>query len=99
MVYDTTRAKYADVIHNASCVRCGPAGKPALVGSPLSDGHKHARALRAIAKEVLRDLWIEARRLHGVTDETPYKQPASHDPCETHDMSAGGPQLSGNEAA
>lgn len=31
--------------------------------SPLSDGHKHARALRAVAKAVLRDLWREARRL------------------------------------
>lgn len=68
-VYDMTRAKYAEAVHSMPCVRCGPAGKPALVGSPLSDGHKHARALRAISKEVLRDLWIEARRLHCVTDE------------------------------
>lgn len=99
MVYDATRVKYADAIHNTPCVRCGPAGKPALAGSPLSDGHKHARALRAIAKEILRDLWIEARRLHGVTDETPHKQPASHETAETHDSRAGGPQLSTNAAA
>lgn len=95
-VYDATRAKYADAGHNTPCARCGPAGKPAPIGSPLSDGHKHARALRAIAKEVLRDLWIEARRLHGVTDETPHKQPANHRSNETQGRPAGGPQLSDN---
>jgi hypothetical protein len=63
-VYDATRAKYAEAVHPAPCIRCGPAGKPAPEGSALSDGHKHARALRAVAKEVLRDLWREARSLH-----------------------------------
>lgn len=67
-IYDDTRAKYTDAAHTAPCVRCGPSGKPAAQGSPLSDGHKHARALRAIAKAVLKDLWVEARRLHGVTE-------------------------------
>lgn len=64
-VYDETRAKYADAVHKTPCVRCGPKGKPAEIGSLLPPAHQHARALRAIAKEVLRDLWIEARRLHG----------------------------------
>jgi hypothetical protein len=63
-VYDATRARYAEAVHDAPCIRCGPAGKPAPEGSALSDGHKHARALRAVAKEVLRDLWRESRRLH-----------------------------------
>lgn len=67
-IYDEARAKYTDAVHTAPCVRCGPSGKPAAQGSPLSDGHKHARALRAIAKAVLKDLWVEARRLHGVTE-------------------------------
>lgn len=62
--YDTTREKYADAIHLTECVRCGPKGKPAQPGTPLSAGHQHARALRAVAKEVLRDLWREAKRLH-----------------------------------
>lgn len=63
-VYEATRAKYAEAAHAVECVRCGPKGKPAQPGSALSEGHKHARALRAVAKEVLRDLWREAKRLH-----------------------------------
>lgn len=62
--YDAARAKYTDAVHAAECRRCGPSGKPALVGSPLSAGHQHARALRAVAKDVLRDLWREAKRIH-----------------------------------
>lgn len=64
-VYDAARAKYADAIHPAQCVRCGPAGSPALAGSKLSDAHKLARALRAVSKAIVRDLWREARRLHN----------------------------------
>lgn len=64
IVYDETRVKYANAVHQVECVRCGPSGKPALPGSPLSAGHQHARALRAISKALLKDLWIESRRLH-----------------------------------
>lgn len=67
-VYDATKVKYADAIHKAPCVRCGPAGKPAQAGSPLSDGHKHARAMRAMAKELLKELWREAHRIHQDTE-------------------------------
>lgn len=63
-LYDATKAHYADAVHNADCVRCGPAGKPALAGSPISDGHRHARALRAVSKELLKDLWIQSREIH-----------------------------------
>lgn len=63
-IYDDTRAKYDGALHKTDCVRCRPAGKPAKAGSELSAGHQYARALRAIAKEVLKDLWIEGRRLH-----------------------------------
>ncbi|WP_447948258.1 hypothetical protein [Microbacterium maritypicum] len=63
-VYDDAREQYADAIHSADCVRCGPAGKPAPAGTPLSAGHQHARALRRISKEILRDLWLEARMIH-----------------------------------
>lgn len=50
--------------HVTECVRCGPSGKPAQPGSPWSDAHRHADALRVVGKAFLRDLWIEARRLH-----------------------------------
>lgn len=66
-VYDDGRTKYADAVHAAPCRRCGPAGKPANTGSPLSAGHQHARAMRLVMKEILRDLWAESKRLHGST--------------------------------
>lgn len=62
--YRDARVKYAESVHATPCVRCGPKGKPAPEGSPLSDGHKHARAVRITAKAILRDLWIEARDIH-----------------------------------
>jgi hypothetical protein len=66
-IYDNTRIKYADALHTRDCVRCGPKGKPALAGSPLSAGHQHARAMRAMCKEILRDLWLEAKCIHETT--------------------------------
>lgn len=63
-VYDEGRAKYADAVHPHDCKRCGPAGKPALAGSPLSAGHQHNRAVRLISKELLKDLWIASRDLY-----------------------------------
>ena len=62
-VYLDGRAKYADSVHGTECKRCGPAGKPAAAGSDLSDSHKHARAMRLVSKEILKDLWIEAKGL------------------------------------
>ncbi|HHX46149.1 MAG TPA: hypothetical protein GX718_02075 [Brevibacterium sp.] len=64
-VYDEGRAKYADAAHPHDCKRCGPAGKPALAGSPLSAGHQHNRAIRLISKELLKDLWIASRDLYA----------------------------------
>lgn len=63
-VYEQAREKYADTVHPVECRRCGPAGKPAVAGSPRSAGHQHAMALRLVAKTVLKELWREARRLH-----------------------------------
>jgi hypothetical protein len=73
-VYDQARVKYADAVHQTECKRCGPSGKPAQAGSPLSAGHQHARGLRAVSKAVLRDLWCEAARLH----ELPIQRPDDH---------------------
>jgi hypothetical protein len=63
-VYDAARGKHEDAVHSVECVRCGPSGKPAPAGSPLSAGHQHARALRAVSKQVLKDLWKAARDAH-----------------------------------
>jgi hypothetical protein len=60
-LYDHERAKHAGAIHAHECRRCGPKGRPALPGSALSDGHGHARALRRVAKEVLKDMWRVSR--------------------------------------
>jgi hypothetical protein len=57
-VYDDTREAVTDKVHSVECVRCGPSGKPAQVGSPWNPGHQHAHALRIVGKEVLRDLWL-----------------------------------------
>ena len=79
-VYDAARAKYREAAHAVTCVRCGPKGKPALIGSPLSLGHQHARGLRAVAKEILRDLWIESKRLSEVS-AADHKGSESHRPA------------------
>lgn len=63
-LYSATKAKYTDAVHTSPCVRCGPAGKPAQPGTPLSKGHIDARARRAVAKKVLKELWRESKRLH-----------------------------------
>ena len=60
LVYETARLGVTDKTHTVECVRCGPSGKPAQVGSPWSAGHQHAHALRIVGKELLRDLWIVA---------------------------------------
>lgn len=69
-VYDQARLKYADSTHPVVCARCGPTGKPAAAGTPLSAGHQHARAMRLMCKEILRDLWREAERIHTQPQQT-----------------------------
>jgi hypothetical protein len=63
-LYDEAKIKYAEAVHTRECRRCGPKGKPAQPGSPLSQGHQNARAVRIAAKAILRDIWEESRRLH-----------------------------------
>lgn len=62
-IYDDGRLYYANATHSQPCVRCGPAKSPAPANSPLSLAHQHARALRLVSKAILKDLWIESRRL------------------------------------
>lgn len=64
VAYYDRKAATEGRLHAAACVRCGPSGHPALEGSPWSDAHRHADALRITGKTILRDLWLEARRIH-----------------------------------
>jgi hypothetical protein len=68
-IYDMARDRYEDAVHEYECIRCGPAGKPAQIGSPLSNGHRHARGLRAVGKAVQKAIWRESRRHHGVVGD------------------------------
>ena len=90
VVYDRTRAKYADAVHIKPCVRCGPKGKPAQPGSPISAKHNEARAHRAVCKELLADLWREAKRLHD--------SPGDHDSRDTQAVAVAGETFSTHEA-
>lgn len=67
-VYYDRKAQTEGREHATECKRCGPSGKPAQPGSPWSDAHRHADALRITGKAILRDLWIEAKRIHETTD-------------------------------
>jgi hypothetical protein len=62
--YDKRKAATEGRLHAGECVRCGPSGKPAQPGTPWSDGHRHADALRVVSKEILKEIWREARRIH-----------------------------------
>lgn len=72
-IYDDRRAVTAEREHAAPCVRCGRTGHPAEAGTPWKDAHKHADALRIVAKEVLRDLWLTAGE--GAISESRPKTP------------------------
>lgn len=76
LIYDRERVRYADAVHEDECIRCGPSGKPAAAGTPLSLAHKKGRALRRVSKEILDDLWREARRIH---EETPASGQSTRD--------------------
>lgn len=76
---DQAEAASAAVRHLDDCA-CSPyrvvydrrRGHTASTRPDWTDGHSHNDALRVAAKEFLKDLWREARRLHG-----------DHDPMET----------------
>lgn len=74
-VYDQRRAVTETRVHDTQCQNrsryspngCGTREHPewGAPGSAWRDGHRHADALRVVAKEVLRDLWLEAKLLSG----------------------------------
>lgn len=84
LVYDRERIRYADAVHDYECLQCGPAGRPAQPGSPLSMSHKKGRALRRVAKEIVDALWREAERIHLETSA------GGQRPDDTHSASAAG---------
>lgn len=77
VMWDKARDKYAGTLHPEDCVRCGPSGHPALAGSPRSAAHQAALADRLVKKEILKDLWREAKRLHELSGD--------HVRLDTHD--------------
>lgn len=64
-IYDNRREETRERPHEDTCPQCH--AKP---GDPWKDGHSHADALRIVSKEFLRELWGEARLLHGLDGET-----------------------------
>lgn len=85
-VYDEARKRYADRVHAKPCVRCGPAGKPADVGTEWSLGHQDAAALRYVGKEFLKDLWIASRAIEITTPTLP--PPAIVEPASIRESRA-----------
>lgn len=69
-VYYDRKAATEGREHAIECKRCGPSGKPAQPGSPWSDAHRHADALRVLGKAVLRELWTESKKLHDDRDQS-----------------------------
>lgn len=61
LVYDERKADTEGRVHVAQCPQCLGSSE---VGQPWRPGHRHADALRIVSKEVLKDLWLEARALH-----------------------------------
>jgi hypothetical protein len=68
--------------HIEDC-RCSPYrkvydhGRRKYAGCDITDKHKHQRAVRLAAKEILKDLWIAARQLHTPEDPDPATHEAS----------------------
>jgi hypothetical protein len=65
------RKLYDEIKESMQGATYGPAdegrmfkGKPIVVGQELSKGHIEARVQRRIMKQILKDLWIESKRLH-----------------------------------
>jgi len=62
-LYDQRKAATEARRHQVPCTQCDGKGSVAI-GTPWRDGHRHADALRIVAKAILRDLWLAARDVH-----------------------------------
>jgi hypothetical protein len=62
IIYRKAREEYAGRVHDRLCPQCKGSSDP---GQPWRPGHQHGAALRKVAKEILRDLWLAAREAHS----------------------------------
>jgi hypothetical protein len=63
--YDEEKAHYMGSVHPWECARCTGKGQPpAPAGSPRKGAHVNQIAIRNTTKELLKQLWLEAKRLH-----------------------------------
>jgi hypothetical protein len=68
--YDQEKARYQGSVHERECPRCTGKGQPpASIGSPRKAAHVNQIAIRNTTKQLLRDLWLEAKRLHELADD------------------------------
>lgn len=67
-VYDAARAASAGSVYDERYAGRILNGKPIVVGQPISDGHLHARAIRVVMKAILRDLWVESKKIHDAAE-------------------------------
>jgi len=63
-VYDAAKAHLDGAVYDEHYAGRKFKGKPIEVGQPLSKGHIDARAQRVVMKAILKDLWIESKRIH-----------------------------------
>ena len=92
LLYDRARANVADRVHHAECRNrsritpngCGTREHPewGAPGSLWRPGHQKQHAVRVVAKEILKDLWREAGRIHL---ETPV---GGHGKYDAHEATA-----------
>lgn len=71
-LYYSEKARTADQVHVTECKNtkrrredkngCGTSTDPGAgaIGSPWTDGHRHASAMRVVGKAILKDLWLAA---------------------------------------
>jgi len=94
-LYDARKAATEGKTHAAPCIQCGKKGKPAELGTPWRDGHRHADAMRIVSKQVLRQLWELARETHHASD-SPRPLSSSQLAFGESDQSSGSPKVGSN---
>lgn len=68
-LYDATKENLQGSVYDEHYAGRMFKGKPIEVGQPLSAGHIAARCERIVMKAILKDLWVEAKRIHDEIEE------------------------------